>query len=149
MLNRSELDALARGAVAVTFHKGRIIREDEPGASMFVVTGGEVAVTSGSGAAAKRVATLSPVAIIGEMSLLTGARRSANVDAVSDVTALEIGKHALEPILSASPALVDRFAEMLKRRQKELDRAYGGGRAFGFSRDNFADLIRGFFGGTL
>ena len=58
---------------------------------------------------------------------MTGARRSANVTATTDVIALEVTKAALEPILDGSPALVERFAAMLKARQAELDQAYGAG----------------------
>ncbi len=63
--------------------------------------------------------------------------------------ALEVTKPALAPILAASPELVDRFAAVLKKRQAELDRAYEPRRFSLLDQGGFADLIRGFFGGTL
>jgi CRP-like cAMP-binding protein len=152
VLSPADLDRLAARAIAVHYKKGAdLLREDDPGQSMFVIVGGEVVVTTGKRPKAKEVARLGKGAIVGEMSLLTGAHRAATVTAVTPVEALEITKAALEPILAASPSLVERFGVMLEKRQKELDRLYGSGRlaAFGLQGANFSSLIRGFFGGTI
>ena len=90
----------------------------------------------------KHIARLGPGAIVGEMSLMTGARRSATVIAATEVEALEVTKPALAPILEASPDLVDRFAAVLKKRQAGLDRALSGRHGVMEER-GFASLIRG------
>jgi CRP-like cAMP-binding protein len=145
-LNDAQLDILARGVTRRSFPAGAVLmREDEPGASMFILDGGQVSVqVAGED---EPVAMLFVGDIVGEMSLLTGAPRSATVTAVEPVAAVEIGHTALAPILAESPALVDRFAEMLRLRQKELEHVYGGG-AWGMLRLGDAEvhhLIRNFY----
>ena len=63
--------------------------------------------------------------------------------------ALEVSDAALAPIVAASPDLVDRFAAVLKKRQAELDRAYGAGAFSLLDQGAFASLIRGFFGRNI
>jgi CRP-like cAMP-binding protein len=149
VLREAEIEALARRALRREYSHGlELIREDDTGASLFIVVSGHVDVIAG-GQRGKHVARLGPGDVVGEMSLMTGARRSATVIAATDVIALEVTKPALAPILDAAPELVDRFAVVLKKRQAELDKAFGSA-AFGyFGETGFADLIRGFFGGRL
>jgi len=141
VLTPAELDSLGERAKFRHFESGaKLIREDDTGASLFIVVSGEITIDAGDRETGKHIAARGPGTIVGEMSLMTGERRSANVTATSDVLALEITKSALEPILSTSPALVEGFAAMLKSRQSELDHAYGAGGG------ELARRIRGFFG---
>lgn len=148
LLSTTELDDLSALSIEHEFPPGgELIREDEAGSSLFIIVVGEVNIDTGDRQTGKHIATLGPGAVVGEMSLMTGARRSATVTAKSDVRALEVTKAALEPILATSPALVDRFAAVLKSRQAELDRAYGAGGIGGMlSGQDFVGLIRSFFG---
>jgi CRP-like cAMP-binding protein len=147
VLNDAELDMLAARARFLSFPKGATpIEEDAPGTSMFVIARGKVSVRVTGDAAP--IATLGPGDIVGEMSLLTGARRSATVTALEPVEVLEVNKDALAHVLSQSPTLVGRFVEMLLRRQRELDRIAGGS-AWGMMRphrEELETLIRMFFG---
>jgi CRP-like cAMP-binding protein len=152
VLDASELDSLAAGARRVDFDRGEIlIREDERGESMFALIGGEVEVSIRDARKARHVATLYPGQLVGEMSLLTGARRSATVTAIAPVVALEIGKTALKPIVIANHDLYDKFAGMVARRQAELDRLYGSGffSLFSSPREQLSGAIRSFFSGTI
>jgi CRP-like cAMP-binding protein len=145
-LNGDEIFTLAAGAERRSFDKGDVlIREDDPGSSMFVIESGEVAVTV-SGEEAP-VANLFAGDFVGEMSLLTGAPRNATVTAIEPVAAFEVHKAALAPVLANSPTLVDRLAETMEKRQLALDRAYGGA-AWGMVRPGEAELhslIRKFY----
>jgi CRP-like cAMP-binding protein len=145
-LDSGQLDRLAAGAVRRSFAVGEaLMREDDPGASMFVLDSGQVEVRIAD--EPDPIAMLYVGDIVGEMSLLTGAPRSATVTAVEAVDVVEVDHKALAPILAASPDLVDRFAEMLRQRQKELEHAHGGG-AWGMLRLGDAevhDLIRAFY----
>jgi len=118
-LNGDEIFALASGAERRTFNPGEaMVREGEPGESMFVIESGQVAVKVGS----ETVTDLFAGDFLGEMSLLTGAPRNATVTAVEPVAAYEIRKHVLAPVLAGSPTLVERLAETMEKRQIELDR---------------------------
>jgi CRP-like cAMP-binding protein len=140
VLDDAEVTTLADRAREVTYEKGaRLIEEDGPGHSMFVIMDGDAVVSVHDDP--EPVATLSKGAIVGEMSLLTGAPRSATVTAETKVTALEIDKAALANVLWMSPTLVARFVAMLYRRQKELDKLHGGA-AWGMIRPGKAELTR-------
>jgi CRP-like cAMP-binding protein len=150
VLDEASLDRLAANLRVASFPKGAVlIKEDDAGSSMFVLAGGEADVTVPRSARKTPVATLRAGDVFGEMSLLTGARRAATVTARSPVTAVEIPKSALSPLIEASPQLADRFAAMLKKRQAELDRIYKGGRWKLPGNLELAGMIRGYFGGTV
>jgi CRP/FNR family transcriptional regulator, cyclic AMP receptor protein len=147
-LDAGELDALAIGTRQTEFDRAAVIvRQHDLGESMFAILRGTAEVSTRHAGAASHVATLRAGDIFGEMSLLTGARRSATVTAVGPVIALEIGRSALQPILAASPALYDRFAAILDQRRFELDRVHGDGfwNLYGLPRDQIAPAIRSFF----
>jgi CRP-like cAMP-binding protein len=147
VLSDAETDMLAARARFIDFPKGATpIEEDGPGHSMFVIVSGTVSVTIAG--EERPVATLGPGDIFGEMSLLTGARRSATVTALEPVKTVEVNKQALAHVLEQSPTLVGRFVELLLRRQRELDRL-AGGHAWGMLRPGKAELagmIGAFFG---
>jgi CRP-like cAMP-binding protein len=150
VLDGKQLDALAAAARRMEFNRGEsLIREDDLGSDMYALIGGAVEVSVHDGARERHVATVNAGQIVGEMSLLTGARRAATVTAMTSVVALQIGKAALQPILDASPVLYERFATMLEKRQHELDRVYGHGfwSLFGLPRDELTLVMRSFFGG--
>jgi CRP-like cAMP-binding protein len=148
-LDGQQLDRLAAGARRRSFAEGAVLMtEDDPGSSMYVIESGAVDVRLSD--EKDPVARLFAGDIVGEASLLTGHERSASVIAAEPVVALEIDKAALAPILAASPALVDRFAETLEKRQEELDHLHGGA-AWGMVRPGDAEvhhLIRAFYGAS-
>jgi CRP-like cAMP-binding protein len=148
-LDGKQIDKLAAGSRRRSFAKGAaLVREDDTAGSMFVIETGSVTVTVADEPGT--VATLYAGDIVGEAGLLTGQQRSATVVAAEPVTAIEIDKAALAPILTASPALIDRFAEMLERRQEELDHVHGGA-AWGMLRPGDAEvhhLIRAYYGAS-
>lgn len=121
VLDAEQLDALAKSVKVVQFGKRDVlVRERDLGASMFAIVEGKVTVSVHTPSGDKAVATLGPGEVVGEMSLITGERRSATVTAAGKVTAIEIAKEALAPILAAEPKLVQRFATLIEQRQGEL-----------------------------
>jgi CRP-like cAMP-binding protein len=148
VLDSESLDRLAANLRIATFPKGAVlIKEDDAGASMFVLVTGEADVTVPHSARTTPVAMLKAGDIFGEMSLMTGAPRSATVTARTPVAAVEIAKSALAPLIEASPKLADRFAAILKKRKAELDRIYEGPRWKLPPNLALAGLIRGYMGG--
>jgi CRP-like cAMP-binding protein len=150
VLTDAELDMLAARARFLAFPRGATpIEEDAPGTSMFVIAKGTVSVSVAGDPSP--IARLGPGDIVGEMSLLTGARRSATVTAHEPLEVLEVNKEALAHVLGQSPTLVGRFVEMLMRRQRELDRIAGGS-AWGMMRprpEELESVIRRFFATRL
>ncbi len=147
VLDDSHMAALTAKATHATYPEGAVLMSrGDFGVAMYVVTAGEVDVHLTTGEDNRRhVATLGPGEIVGEMSLLTGARRNATVTARAPVEALEIGKVALEAILARTPELVDRFGAELAERQAELDRIAAESHETG----DVAARIRTFFGHIL
>jgi CRP-like cAMP-binding protein len=102
-------------AAAMTLHEAprgrRIVARGEAGRSMFVLAAGvaEVQVADARGEA-RRASVLGPGDSFGEMSLLTGAERSADVLAVTPLVLFEIDAAVLAPLLQARPALADALS---------------------------------------
>lgn len=144
-----ELRELARWSRPRVYMDGeRIVRQGEAGHSLFVILDGrvEIVVDGGSG---HPVADLGPHEIFGEMSLLTGAPRSATARAKGPVEALEVEKAGLQKILARRPELGDRLAELVVARQKALAGAARPGPESSPSPSNVSTLagrIREFFG---
>ena len=96
---------------------GVVVREGDPGASLFIVITGLLdASLHGQGAAMRVVGRLAPGDVFGEMSLLTGAARSATVIARTETTLLEIGKEQLEPILRDRPQVIAELSRLQAER---------------------------------
>ena len=88
------------------------------GRSMFVLAEGlvEILVTPEDGGAARAVAQRQPGQPIGEMSLLTGGRRSATARALTEVIAFEIAREHLEPLLESHPGLAGALSWLVAER---------------------------------
>ncbi len=150
VLDSAEVEELAAKAHFIRFQEGSTpIEEDAPGHAMFVVVSGEANVTVHG--VDGPVAKLGKGDIVGEMSLLTGARRSATVTAATPLEVIEVNKQALAHVLQQSPDLVERFAVLIEKRQHALDRLAGGS-AWGMMRVGKAEMaatIRSFFANTI
>jgi CRP-like cAMP-binding protein len=146
VLDSALLEALAHKSSVAIYPAGSILMaEGDFATSMFAIVEGSVSVTIADRDGGEiRVANLHPGDIVGEMSLMTGARRSATVAATTDVTALEISKFSLEVILSHAPELIDSFGEILHKRQAELDRIAADAERPG--KEHLTAQIRHFFG---
>ena len=121
VLDAAAIDALHAASRRVTFARGAVLmRQGEPGASMFTIVSGKVVVAVHEPGGERKVAELGPDDYVGEMSLLTGEPRTATVIAKGKVVALETPKAALAPILAKAPHLAHQLADMVKDRQAEL-----------------------------
>jgi small-conductance mechanosensitive channel len=120
---------LAEGAREVCFAAGEpVIRQGDPGASMFVVLDGAVEVSAaGPGTPAAALARLGAGEYFGEMSLLTGAPRSATVVPAVETRLLEVGKEAVREVLDGHPELLASLSAALERRLAERSRAIAAG----------------------
>ena len=102
-LSHEQREQLAMASRLLLFAAGHaIVREDETGATMFVLKRGEAAVTLAH--TEGELARLREGAFFGEMSLLTGDPRSATVTAVTDCELIEIGADAFRSVVLADGA---------------------------------------------
>jgi len=115
---------IAAGTRVHFYSKGEtILRHGAAGDSMFVVHTGTASVrlADDSDEGWHEVAQLNAGTVFGEMALLTGETRTADVVALNDVTALEIGKDSLQPVLSDHPDLVEAITAKAVQRKGHLD----------------------------
>lgn len=121
-------DALTRAANSLKvllYEAGRIVvREGDEGDSFFLISRGRVGVWVGDGqSGGQLVASLGRGQCFGEMSLLTGAHRSATVRTLEDSELLMLGKEAFRDILLADPKVLESLSQILSLRQKEYEAA--------------------------
>jgi CRP-like cAMP-binding protein len=95
----------------------RIIVQGRKGSSLFVLAEGSLQVLiRQKDSSDLPVATLEPGAVFGEMSLLTGAVRSATVRSTDPAVVYEIGQHQLAPLLQRRPAAIVELAALMELR---------------------------------
>jgi CRP-like cAMP-binding protein len=119
-LDRDELVDLAGRVVERRFRRGEVLlRQGDVGQSMLILAEGlvDVLVVPDAGGAARSIARRHPGQPIGEMSLLTGGRRSATARALTDVVAFEIAREHLEPLLESRPGLAGALSWLVAERR--------------------------------
>jgi small-conductance mechanosensitive channel len=98
-----------------------IVRQGDPGGELFVVLRGQVNVSAGRAAAnAIDVNALGPGEIVGEISLMTGARRAATVTTGEECELLAIGPGDFRRLLATSPELCKRVHRLAAERRAQL-----------------------------
>ena len=86
---------------------------------MFVLIRGEAKVLVNTNDSLTQVAVLRPGDCFGEMSLLTGEKRSATVVAQGECEILEIDKPMLADVVAEHPHLLQTLSELLAKRRLE------------------------------
>ena len=105
--------------------KETIVSQGDTGSSLYLVAEGLLGVNIlHENGKEIEVASLSSGNFFGEMSLLTGAERSASVYAIIDSIVYEIPKSALEPFLENDRKLLNKISDTLaKRKLQNLDQS--------------------------
>ncbi len=120
-LSDEETAQLARSSIRRVFAPGEVIvRKGQEGNSMFVIIRGSVKVQLPEAAGPRTINQLGPNDFFGEMSLLTGEPRSANVVADEETDVMQIRKTAVKPIFEANPELMDSICAIVEERKKLL-----------------------------
>ncbi len=134
-------EAIAAAARVRVYSKGEtILRHGAAGDSMFIVHEGMVSVRVGG----EEVARLGEGEFFGEMALLTGEARAADIVAVTDVVAVEITKAALQPVLQDVPDLATAISAKVMERRGTLDSLRDG--AHDEEEKSILSRIRSYFG---
>jgi len=120
-LDDTQLEQLAAGASLKRYAASEaLMYEGESGNSLFVLCSGEVRVdVTGSDGRPVTVARRQAGDILGEMSLCTGAARTATVVAEAEVEAIMVGQGAFGEVLLGDPKVAERISEILAAREME------------------------------
>jgi hypothetical protein len=150
-----ELEHLVSEAALLCFARGeRIITQGENQTTLYLLKKGRVQVYRIDASNRRHeLATLKEGDFFGEMSLLTGEVRSANVDASEDSELVVIYKESLQTLLESRSALAESIAQIMHERMQALAAAKNADGELVSSgakptpdRDGILKAIRGFFG---
>lgn len=118
-----DLQKIAKAGDEITMPAGSlIVDQGQTGREAFVVLEGTVTVKRNG----KKVATLGPGTMVGELSLLDHGPRTATVVCDTDCTLLLITQRHFSAVLDEIPALAHKILGALAGRIRDLDRQYYG-----------------------
>jgi CRP-like cAMP-binding protein len=121
--SNKELDKVAKASDEIRMTAGTlIVDQGQTGREAFIVVEGEVEVKRNG----RRVASLGPGAIVGELSLLDHGPRTATATCETDCTLLVIDSRRFTGVLDSVPAISHKLLATLATRIRDLDRAYFG-----------------------
>ena len=121
-LTPAELRTLAGGMTHVLYTAGETITKQGATAHwLYVMTSGGAEIRANvEGKAPLVVARIVAPDFFGEMGLMTGEPRSADVVATSDVDCFRLGKETFERVLLGRPEIANELSEKLASRRVEL-----------------------------
>lgn len=129
-LKDSELLTLAEGMSHTIYTSGEVItRQGAVAHWLYLLTSGTVEIRTSidpdgpegpKPATSRLVTTLVAPDLFGEMSLMTGAPRAADVVATSDVDCFRLDKATFERVLLPRPEIANELSEKLAQRRVEL-----------------------------
>jgi NTE family protein len=125
-----------------------VVKQGDEGDCLYLVMKGRARVVlSGADNRSEEVATLGPGSILGEMSLLSGEKRSASVVAEGHLECDRLDKADFARILRERPEVADQISIVLTARQSGLSEARDRLNAVALdTRQDFLMRIQAFFG---
>src|SRR3954447_1399521 len=118
-----DLQKIASAADEIQVPAGHVlVDQGQAGREAFVIVDGSATVRRNG----KKVTTLGPGAVVGELSLLDHGPRTATVVADTDTSVLVIDQRHSLPVLDEVPALAHKLLATLASRIREFDRQYYG-----------------------
>jgi CRP-like cAMP-binding protein len=122
-LNGEQIKKLEGLSKAIEFPRGNVLmRQGDQATAMYIILEGAISISVGPSPAEQQEVAISATGdVVGEMSLMTGAPRTATATALTRLRVLEITKEDIAEMLKASPELFERFSRVLAQRQLELD----------------------------
>ena len=121
--SRKELERIARASDEITMTAGSVIVDQgQTGREAFVILSGSVTVKR----AGRKITTLGPGGVVGELSLLDHGPRTATAVCDTDCDLLVIDQRHFRAILEDVPVMTIKLLSVLSGRIRELDRQYYG-----------------------
>ncbi len=120
---RKELELIARSGDEIKMTAGTmLVDQGQTGNEAFVVIDGSVTIKRNG----RKIASLGPGAIVGELSLLDHGPRTARAECETDCTLFVIGQRHFLSVVDDVPSLSHKLLAALAGRIRDLDRAYYG-----------------------
>ncbi len=114
-----ELSHIARITTEVEFEPTKpVVREGEPGDSMYLIVDGQAQVHSGD----RHFAQLGPNECFGEMAILDAEPRSATVTPITELRVLHITQSDFSDILMEKPEISHGIIKTLTQRLREANK---------------------------
>ncbi len=121
--SKRELEKVARAGDEITMTAGTlIVDQGQMGREAFVILDGQVVIKRNK----RRVATLGPGDVVGELSLLDHGPRTATAICETDCSLLVIDQRRFLGVLDDVPAISHKLMARLAGRIRDLDRQYFG-----------------------
>ncbi len=118
-LSKTQLGVVSRAADEVAFAEGDVLaQQGASGDEAFIVIAGELTIRRNG----RKVAALGSGEVVGEMALIDGGARSADVVAAVDGAALVMHRRDFGGILDEVPAIQRKLMINLSNRLREADR---------------------------
>ncbi len=119
-LGAKGVEVILKVATERSFAQGtKIVGEGDLGVGFYLIVAGSAEVVRND----KRITKLGVGAFFGEMSLLDGAPRSADVVALEDTTCLVLTSWVIRGMIASNPDVAMGMLKELSRRLREADRS--------------------------
>jgi CRP-like cAMP-binding protein len=120
---RKELERIARSGDEITMTAGSlIVDQGQTGREAFVILDGSVTVKRNG----RKVTTLGPGAIVGELSLLDHGPRTATAICETDCSLFVVAQRHFLAVIDDVPTIGHKLLASLAGRIRQLDREYYG-----------------------
>jgi CRP/FNR family transcriptional regulator, cyclic AMP receptor protein len=121
--SKKELIALSRATEQLKYGAGEVLaRQNSVGKEAYVVVDGSITVRRNG----RKVATLGPGDVAGEMALIDDQPRSADLVAEQDSLVLYISRREFGGLLESNTKLMSKVLRTLAQRLREADRSLYG-----------------------
>ncbi|MBU2482105.1 MAG: cyclic nucleotide-binding domain-containing protein, partial [Proteobacteria bacterium] len=124
-----------------------IVQEGEDGDSMYIIRSGTCeAIKIMENGRTKLLSTMRPGDFFGEISLLTGEKRSATIRTTEDTALIVIRKSIFSKIIIANPVISEQIAQVVLKRRQNEGAAIGDLGAMDQNPKKLIETIKLFFG---
>jgi len=124
--NTSErgLTSMLKSAVERAVSAGdKLVEQGETGAGFYLILEGKAEVVADG----NKLAEFGPGDFFGELAVIDGAPRTADVIALEDTTCVVVSQWAMRGIISSHPEIALSMLEELANRLRKTDKAQGSG----------------------
>ena len=122
VLEEAQLQTLLASAGVHRYGRGeKVLEQGAGGDSMFVLVSGTADVSVTNNGTRTHLAALRSGACFGEMSLLTGEKRSATITATADCEVAELNRAMLAEVFRQQPQVLQEISELLAKRKVEIE----------------------------